>query len=291
MNEAKAALAQWLQQECSFTAIGFESSFTAGVVTWLNKEPLDTRTRRLLYPFWNTASVRAFLDSFASQEQAAGRPLITGFDIQEDCRFVQLSDYFYKNGLLPAHHGELAAGDSVLARYIGKHYSQKGPMTKEECRLLTEHYERLQSALAPAALDTTAKKLLLRCFDNRKWLCQYLTLSSSRERMYYRDSLMASNIQWLKETIYPGKKLILWAANTHVSKSSPPARWTGEWLTAMYAQQYFAIGLEKGKAGNHFNWQNKVFQYTLLPSARFDMMIYLDKLKKIKSQEWITPCD
>lgn len=41
------------------------------------------------------------------------------------------------------------------------------------------------------------------------------------EYFNYRDSLMAGNIIWLKEKLYPKKKIIIWAATYHTSRNLP----------------------------------------------------------------------
>lgn len=291
INEAKSAFAGVLQEKFNFTAISFESSFTESIVSFLVDSTVNARARNFLYPFWNTTSVKTALASFLSREK--DKPLIIGFDIQEDCRFNKLSQLLLNKHLVSANKDRLIQCDSILSCYIGKHISRKGAITQQEYALLIHNYEFIQTEITTKEFSPVHKKLLERCIENRKWLCKYLTLTTAKEKMYYRDSLMAANIIWLKRELYADNKLIVWAANTHIAKSTSPnsAEWMGEWLTITYRDQYFAIAFEKGFASNTLSWTKTPYRYFSSPYKKFNLVIYLDKLTKIKSAEWITPCD
>src|SRR5262249_32345576 len=86
VNQTKSALVEALQRQFNFGAISFESSFIESIVSFLVDSTVDERAKTFLYPFWNTTSVKAALKIFLNKEMHS--PLITGFDIQEDCRFT-----------------------------------------------------------------------------------------------------------------------------------------------------------------------------------------------------------
>jgi erythromycin esterase len=293
INEAKAALASLLQQELQFKAIAFESSFTESVVSYLSNDSLDIRLKNFLYPFWNTTSVKATLKGFFDNESSSNWPLIVGFDVQEDCRFKKLSHYLIKEGLSTASRDKLNVCDSILSYSLGKNFSRKGAIKSQEYLLLSNNYIAIKEEIKARNLASHQKKLLLRCIDNRQWLCKYLTLTTSKEKMYFRDSLMASNLKWIKEELFPTHNLIVWTANTHVAKlaGSQKPKWMGEWLSSFYPETYFSIAFQKGTGDHSFTWRNHSFTYSNTSDKEFDMVIYLGKLKKIRSQEWMTPCD
>jgi erythromycin esterase len=293
INEAKSTLVEFLHTQLNFQAITFESSFTESIISFLSNDSLDKRAKNFLYPFWNTTSVKAAIKPFSGDEKTLAQPLILGFDIQEDCRFEKFSEYLSKTGLIVLNKKKQDECDSILSLYIGKSFDHQGEMTQREYSTLIHNYDAIAAELSGQNFDTLQKKLLGRCINNRKWLCKYLTFSTIRERMYYRDSLMAVNIKWLKDELYSKNKLIIWAANTHISKFSgkKKPKWNGQWLASIYLDKYFNIAFQKGTSDNRFLWENASFKYFNGQNKKFDMIIYLDKLRKIKADEWITSCD
>lgn len=293
VNDTKAAFAGMLQNEMNFEAIAFESSFTQSIISFLNNDHPDARTKNFLYPFWNTTSVKAALQPFFDKEYPAHKPMITGFDIQEDCRFQKFAQYLYNSGLVIANKDKLAQCDTILSGYIGKNVSRKGALTSQDYALIVANYHTIAREIDARKLNPLYKKLIARSIENRIWLCRYLTLTTTREKMYYRDSLMADNVSWLKKELYPDNKVILWAANTHTArlvKNNVP-QWTGEWLSTAQPDNYFAIAFQKGTGNKTFYWKGYPLSYESHSGKRFDMTIYLDKLIKIDAGEWITPCD
>ena len=293
INEAKAALVGVLHKELQFEAVAFESSFTESIASFFNNDSLDTRSENFLYPFWNTASVKTALNNFFDSEIKCQKPLIIGFDIQEDCRFEQLSQLLIHKGIISAGTEKLNVCDSILSYYIGKNFSRKGAITGDEHFLLSNNYDAIAKEISLKHIDSLQKKLLLRSIENRKWLCKYLTLKSPSEKMYYRDSLMASNVLWIRNELYPANKFILWAANTHIAKhnNNKSPKWMGERLSSIYPNTYYTVGFQKGTADKMFFLQSIQLNYSINSFKTFDMVIYLDKLKKIQRHEWVTPCD
>lgn len=77
-----------------------------------------------------------------------------------------------------------------------------------------------------------------------------------------RDSVMAANLIFLKEELYPGKKIITWAHNYHIANSFhphalyPDVKVMGNWLHDNYSEKMYTIGLYmlRGKTTNEWNW-------------------------------------
>lgn len=291
INETKAAVAGMLQGQFNFKAISFESSFTESIVSFLSGDTIDDRARNFLYPFWNTTSVKAVLKVFSSNEKH--NPLIVGFDIQEDCRYTNFSTFLISQHIVSENIDKLLECDTILSYYIGKTFSRKGALTEQKYELLINNYDIVQTEINIKQPEAENKKLIEHCLRNRKWLCKYLTLTTAKEKMYYRDSVMAQNIAWLRKELYPDKKLIVWAANTHIAKSinSKNPKWMGEWLSQLYPDEYFSIAFEKGATNQKFIWENSSYKYFSNPIEKFNLIIYLSRLEKIKPKEWMTPCD
>ncbi|MFC4635833.1 erythromycin esterase family protein [Dokdonia ponticola] len=71
-----------------------------------------------------------------------------------------------------------------------------------------------------------------------------------------RDELMAENIIWLLDEVYPDKKIIVWAHNGHVEKGAAEgyhAKLMGHYLKEKYKDDYYAIGL--------FTYEGEAYQF------------------------------
>lgn len=279
LNIAKALTFDFLRTRLNFEAIIFESSFTEGMISYLRSDAFDKRLKSFLYPFWNTASVRASLSATYELEQQKQErlPLITGCDVQEDCRFTSLSEYLIKEGYSIANKKKLASCDSILSFYLGRRPSRKGTISKNEYDILVSNYDIVAGELNGRNMQDVPRKILLRCIENRKSLCQYLTISDIYERMYYRDSIMYENVIWIKDELLPGKKLVVWSTDTHISKpGKTKMNFMGERLSAALKNDYYAISYRRVMG---------------LPASRFNSIFSVKSLEKIKSEEWVTPCD
>ncbi len=293
INEAKSILIKFLYRQMYFHAIAFESSFTESVVGFIQNDSAEFRPGNFLYPFWNTPTIQTVIKEFLKEEYSSHKPLLIGFDIQEDCRFVKFSEYLNGKGLIIKNKSKLLLCDSILSFYIGKNFTRNLAMTRQECDILINNYNQIASELREQINDSVQQKLLQRCITNRKSLCRYLAIRNISERMYYRDSMMADNIQWLKNEFFIREKLILWAANTHIAKQNKNGKpaWMGEWISNFYPNDYYAVSVKKGstKSGKELSPGMRIEMTK--KKEPFDAIIILQKTEKIRPQEWITNCE
>jgi erythromycin esterase-like protein len=294
LNKAKSIVLDHLRTALGFNVVLVEGSFNECVVSYLNHDSLSGRLHSFIYPFWNTVPVQQALLPFCQQEVLEGRMKIAGFDPQEDCRFTGLSRYLIRNGIITANKQKLEECDSLLSRYIGKPSGKKGILTTTEYALLREHYQAVAEEIRTGTL-TSGRQLLLRCMENRQWLCKYLTIKDVRDRIQFRDSLMAENVIWLKQHLFARDKIILWAADLHLSKPGrkPGApEFMGEWLYPYIGEVYFNISFQNKKAGNSNTLDEELsIRYAMDPTVPFSATISPDKMVKIKAEEWQGPCN
>ncbi|MBL7728952.1 MAG: erythromycin esterase family protein, partial [Dinghuibacter sp.] len=74
-----------------------------------------------------------------------------------------------------------------------------------------------------------------------------------------RDSLMADNLFWLMNEIYPGKKVVVWAHNGHIDRQSAmgnPYTWMGHFIGRKMGSSSMHIGLF-AREGETFEWWTK----------------------------------
>ncbi|MBL7864582.1 MAG: erythromycin esterase family protein [Cyclobacteriaceae bacterium] len=75
-----------------------------------------------------------------------------------------------------------------------------------------------------------------------------------------RDSMMAINMIWLKEEYFPGKKIIIWGANTHIGYNRDQLKYPdemkpmGSFLKELYGKRYYSLSFTAFD-GNMFSMQ------------------------------------
>lgn len=88
-----------------------------------------------------------------------------------------------------------------------------------------------------------------------------------------RDILMADNIIWLAEKLYPNEKLIVWAHNTHIDKtSSTQNRIMGKLLAEHFNEQLYVIGLYMTNGTTALN-NRKVLQIKSPPKNSLEELL------------------
>ena len=117
---------------------------------------------------------------------------------------------------------------------------------------------------------------------------------------YNRDSVMAMNLEWIIEELYPNEKVIISAANVHVSKVQyNQYGYMGKLLHQKYQSDYYSIGLFHS-LGNptHFMrdyfYENKIadlpsnsLQFQLFVFGKENIFLDLEKLKRTEEFQWI----
>jgi erythromycin esterase-like protein len=230
---AKTRLIKFLHEKMGFDVLAFESDFFA-----LNKgfnEKLSTFRQQptLLYPFLQKSvySIWTYCDAcqplftnYLPATYSTNRPLlVTGFDNQM---------------YLPYTYSQLAHSlDSVLK-------ANELPITKRS-NYSTAVYPLLDSLSniiywkqdpsvfnhADSQLLEIKKEMQERFQKDDFWLMlienllseirefRHITRESTKpESFNTRDEQMAKNLYWLCNLKYAGKKIIVWAANAHISK-------------------------------------------------------------------------
>ena len=91
-----------------------------------------------------------------------------------------------------------------------------------------------------------------------------------------RDSLMADNIMWIMEELYPDKKIVVWGHNAHTQKGSfnnLQTKWMGQHLKEFLGDDYFSIGLfaYQGQTYQHWTGESQPFENNDSNAIEFKM--------------------
>jgi len=272
-SSVKTRLIKFLHQQMDFDVVAFES----GIFDCFRaNERMDVRTsyqtmRGCAFGVWHTTEALALFD-YIKSTRSTSRPLIlAGFDVQRSGlradfdRPVQLRQAVAVFD--PVLAEEAFAVDTAwaeapdLAGYAGANADSLSP-----------YYARLASLIAAHSAEIEA------ALPNRPGLATVLSASLAGTPAYWellragstnsaalslRDGGMADNAEVLLKHLYPGKKVVIWAHNFHITRDGAATafpgstfasvRNMGNWLNERRGADLYTIGLfmVKGRAAHN----------------------------------------
>lgn len=275
-NQIKVRLIKFLHEEMGFDVIAFESGFFECFYTYenINDYSAEEALNNSIFSFvWGTQEVLELFE-YIKQTQSTEHPLIlSGFDCQRsgdnydkrpDFLYDMLSkidtlyaaevltfdNYFLTTGMYNNHY-LVSNEDTIKSKYLGI------------IIFIDQHIEQLvgyfpEKTLYPAFIKQSINSTLAE-IDHR---IAYIE-NNEEDRYYVRDSAMAANISFLKEELFPDKKIIIWAHNYHVAHDPDHRAWysnaknMGNWLVEKYREELYTIGLYmlRGKTKTDYDWE------------------------------------
>ena len=266
-NWMKIRLIKFLHQEMGFNVIAMEASMTtthAINANIANMTAMDAMTSSQFGTIGTQETLSLF--EYLKQSRTENHALqLAGFDIQNSgwkssaiisARFKTmlnlLEDHFELNTEtnVPGQIDRLEQELNLLynnqhatmsANELATQYSAiADKLNKGRTRLLANDANR------PAEVDMTKQEA-----RSRVSLCnQLVSATSNKKSMEIRDQAMADNLNFLLDEVYPQKKFIVWAHNTHVAnqwvnKESPKTM--GVWMAEKRRKEMYSIGLYMGR--------------------------------------------
>lgn len=273
----KSSLIEYLFKEHNYEVLVFESGFGEINLAWTEITDMDATELRdnTVFSNFQCREVEPLFDLIKNQSESDKPLYYAGVDIQtsssyytntlkEICAFINLDididedftayNMMYRAAFNPdstdfiKHRETYKSATDIILGAIIKNQSkliEADIVSKNQLILIKRNLEMQNSSVS---------------FD----YADRLTNDNTYRGMVLRDSLMYENFKWLKEKLYPNKKMILWAHNAHVEKQSTDNRttkWLGQYLSDEYKDQYFALGLfaMKGTAYQHWTGESMPF--------------------------------
>ena len=262
----KSRIIQYLHQECGFEVLAMESGIADIALTYKYVDTFSAKGLRNKTVFGNF-QCEEIMPLFEYIKKTAGskKPLIyAGFDSQNFSSSMELVEKIL-------HEKWGGTGDSLVGCLV-KYFRIPSIMWNEDRKPL----------IAIADSITGASNMILAMFRDSALSIQkdysltatdmrylQLALENNREGVNldwykedvssHRDKLMAKNLFWLMDSLYPGKKVVIWAHNGHIGKTSVegnPYKWLGQFVNEKYRQQSYHIGLF-AKEGETYEWWTK----------------------------------
>jgi erythromycin esterase len=227
---AKARLIAFLHQEMGFDVLAWESGLWDVGQVWRQVQagaPVLPASRRGIFGIWMGAEEVLPTMDYVASTLGTARPLeLAGFDMQftgnlaDDSMHILTERFAVRIGSAVVNDPEWPAARETLRQAAsGLHYTTK-PDEAEKARLL-----RLLAALrADAAARPPADREALFWTQVLESTAAYAQAVWALPVGQYgmgtpRDVQMGRNLVWLANVWYPGRKIIVWAANVHIARN------------------------------------------------------------------------
>ena len=257
-NWLKVRLVKFLHREMGFDVVAFESSLAGCDVAdgLVGLAPAVDVMRACTFAVWHSSETLGLFDYLDGERTAGRRISLAGFDTQDSSATtrVEVSARLVR---------QVARVDAELALRIRGHEAKLAP------HLDPELAARMRRDYAKAAELLARDREALRKLEAARPVEVDLAIQQARSRVRYagqlagardeatrlRDEGMADNLDFLLDTLYPGRKVVVWAHNFHVAKE-PSGHWQramGAWVAERRGAEVYTIGLFMGRGAATLN--------------------------------------
>lgn len=237
------SLLKYLHQKHGFQVILFEAGMGEMLIIDQRKSRLSPE--KMVLGFFNIWQTQAFAELM--QYAGDNKIDIAGFDVQRSSNLFKqyLLESMDSAGISP----DMYASYEKKFQILNSRYSKEDSLTLvDDISDLKQDYLELEHEFWNVNSQETSKRLSMvqKVLKNRVAYLDYMAAFNGskdwRAKFAARDSIMADNVSWLIEKIYPNEKVILVAHNYHLSKYNSVESTMGEFLSAKFNEDYFAIG-------------------------------------------------
>ncbi|MCX6560592.1 MAG: erythromycin esterase family protein [Candidatus Aminicenantes bacterium] len=276
---AKVRLIKFLHERMGFDVLAFESGFYDLRRAWsalqAGQDPRQAVSSGL-FEEWSASRQTQPLWSYLAEQSKTSHPLaLAGFDMQftgsasRDHLLDDLSNYLAGAGLPPgaAEAAEAAARvKKALAlvlenpNFIGNGSEFKNIKPEDQAAVLIAH-QALGRALGllpptdePGMLERDFWMQFLKssaAYLEQSWRVQPESLDDAvlDWAIDLRDRQMADNFIWLAKRAYPTRKIIVWAATSHIIRyrqfsvnKNDPKNLMGDWIDKAMGPEVYVLG-------------------------------------------------
>jgi erythromycin esterase len=250
-SSMKTRLIKYLHEELDFDVVMFESGVGDSFMAYDNADALTSREmmESSIFPIWHSKETLELFDYIKQQKNTDNPLYLAGYDMQFTSGYLtqfiagriakvdekQGKDYFnFEMQAMTDFYG-------VINQY-GMDFDNN-PQAKQAIQKVLNEYEPKYRALIQFIQDNKEQlaaaypqnekmvDIALKTLEDRISFIK-MGLYGTKETYEFRDRIMADNVEWLMQVMYPGKKVILWAHNDHLAKntSGMMTKEQGKWI-------------------------------------------------------------
>ncbi|MHA4810943.1 erythromycin esterase family protein [Flavitalea flava] len=223
---AKTRIIKYLHEKKGFDVLAFESDFFSLTYGWdlvpKTSSAIDSFIVKNIFGVWTACSAcNQLFYKYIPESCQSGNPLIlSGFDDQLSMDYsrryliLKLDSILKRYNLPLTRQADYSTEILPLLAYLRNSINTAldSSILRKRAILLPEIKQQLGEKISPDDYWMIVMDNLIQ--ENT----QYEYRTDYWKRLNTRDEQMAHNLKWLAEYKYPGKKIIVWAANYHISK-------------------------------------------------------------------------
>jgi erythromycin esterase len=282
--KAKLRLVKFLHEKMGFEVLAFESSFYGGVLAnaEMDKENTNFQFANGNLPGWFHSKYVYPLLQYAKDTRKTASPLLLGgFEYEKQPNAVanglalmrqiyKVVDWVTIDTLMKSKIDSFIKG---VQGSLGNSYLpaiENNRVRTDATNQLKKLLQEIEISQERLSLKLNANEYLLIKLALRSLLMTNETKGDGSTGMawnVFRDNFMAKRVQWLTDSLYPGKKVILWAATGHlirniisIDRQNPPEYdmlniypyyQLGDYLYQLYGDKYYCMAFTcyKGETG------------------------------------------
>ncbi|MDM1298105.1 erythromycin esterase family protein [Empedobacter falsenii] len=262
--KAKARLIKYLHENLGYNVVLYEAG---QYDMWVTNEEMEKRTLGIgkdsiaglgMFNFWWENKETRPLNNYYLQSKKTKNPItLGGFDIQfsgnlfnsfRSTKVIErsnlLKDFLDKNSIningYPLFKREILFFDVFKIKKVFERSYKK-----EERQLFFNELDSIKyriSKLSKTAETTIYTRYLNDVKNDIQKNLKYK--SGTMKSMQFRDSLMAENLTYQLDSLYPNQKVIVWTANVHAYNKyhTNDFKPLGQYIKEKYKNQSYAIG-------------------------------------------------
>lgn len=224
---AKARLIQFLHQRLGFDVLAMESGLFdceyAGAMI-RGGFPVQQAIERSTFDIWTASKQFQPVIDYIEQTQHTGRPIrYSGFDLQitgtygRDSLTVELQKFIAATSVRPGR------GSFALALFdtLKKKPNTFRTLADSVQDLFVQSLDTLR--IIAGSSRSPEKQFWLQVLRNIETLARFTWIvdwnKPDPRYLNLRDQQMGENLLWLSRVRYPGKKIIVWGASSHISRN------------------------------------------------------------------------
>jgi len=259
-SSIKVRLIKFLHEQMDFDVIAFESGLfdCRHVDESMSSKTSEEMVQSSIFPVWHCSEILPLFE-YIKESQSGNDPLtLAGFDIQfSSPTSREFRPAFFKDIVARFNTGYADHIFDIDQELTGR-FNEEGYITSNVDRLIDE-YEALADSIAahkeelvedPAvdAADLLVAGQVARETSRYVDMLYYVKYHQYSLANGIRDEGMARNVEFLLDELYPGKKIVIWAHNVHISHdfeavSIGDFASMGRHLHESHGEEMYTIGL------------------------------------------------
>ena len=298
-SQIKVRLIKFLHEEMGFDVIAFESGFFECFYTNENipQIPVYPAMQNSIYWNWGTPELRD-LFLYIKNTHNTNHPLIlAGIDCQFSSKLGSISKHpsflFDVISKVDSSYAfQCMEFDSLtifnIASWNVSYLISNRDIIRQQYLEILDFIDNHKSEINNAfSQRQELPEVLIQSTLSLMTFLDIMCIYDVNETEYYRkrDSSMAANFFFLKEYLYPQKKIIIWAHNYHISNGtyfhafSPDVKVTGNWIYEKYNNDLYTIGLYMLRGKTITDWDFSEIDVDL-PSSPYSLEAILYHCRK-----------